>query len=74
MEFHCAAIELFERVRILEYVPVGPTVEMLNYTHLDRLALVIADLDFERFVEPAIIDFLCDETRDSVILSATKQR
>ena len=52
-EFHSAAIELFERVRILEDVPTRPAVEILNYTHFDRLALVIAHFDFERFVEPS---------------------
>src|SRR5258708_35266907 len=47
------AVELFERIGILEHVPVRPSIEVLNDTYFDRFALVVAGLDFERFVKPS---------------------
>src|SRR5467141_4990869 len=65
-EFHCAAIELFERIGILDDVPIRPAIEMLDDAHFNRLALVIAHLDFKRFVEPPRIE-ICSVFRAAAL-------
>src|SRR5260370_30399328 len=55
-ELHCAAIELFKGIRVFDDVPTRPAIEMLNDTHFDGIALVIAHLDFTRFRKPPRID------------------
>jgi hypothetical protein len=44
---HSSAIDLFERIRILDDVPTGPAAKMLNDAHFDRFALVIANLRYQ---------------------------
>src|SRR6266850_1192962 len=55
-ELKCAAIELFEGIGILDEVPVRPAIEMLDEAYFNRVAFVIAHLDFKRFVKPPRIE------------------
>src|SRR6267378_2284144 len=51
-ELHRLAVELLERIRILDDIPACPAIEMFDYPDFDRRALVISHLDFKRFVDP----------------------
>src|SRR2546423_1118174 len=44
------AIRLSVRIGLCRDVPSNPTIQVFYYTNLHQLFLVIADLDFERFV------------------------
>ena len=53
-KLHRLRVRFGERVRFFRDFPVGPAKEMLDHANLHRLLLVIAQLDFETFVQPVI--------------------
>src|SRR6266705_3175734 len=55
-ELNGLAVHFLKRIGILDDIPARPAVEMLHDAHLDGRGLVIANLDFEGFVDPPPIE------------------
>ena len=51
MKFGCAAVGLDKILGFLRNLPVQTAVEMLDNANIRRFFLVIAESDFERFVQ-----------------------
>src|SRR5690242_8351988 len=55
-KFHRLAVNLFERVRVLDNVPARPTIEVLDNADFDGRGLVIANFDFKGLVNPPAVE------------------
>jgi hypothetical protein len=54
-KFDRLAIGLVERIGVGWNIPIHPAIEMFDYTNVDRLFFVVAQLDFKGLIERATV-------------------